>query len=94
MLKAKQQVDWLKSLNIPALNDMKLVIDQPDHKYKDWNEQLQKNQDKSLHQQSFEKFYQENKNRFIDKDKAKVYTQKQSQDQSPMFKSYTHAMQH
>lgn len=94
VLKARKQVEWLKSLNIPALNDMKLVIDQPDHKYKDWNEQLQKNQDKSLHQQSFEKFYQENKNRFMDKEKAKVHTQKQSQNQSPMFKSYTHAMQH
>ena len=45
-------------------------------------------------EQSFEKFYQENKNRFIDKDKAEVHTQKQSQNQSPMFKSYTHAMQH
>lgn len=66
VVKAKKQVNWLKSLNIPALNDMKLVIDQPDCKYKDWNEQLQKGQDQSLHQMTYEQYYQQNKDRFVE----------------------------
>lgn len=65
--KVKEKYDWLQSLNIPALRNMKLVIDQPPAKYKDWNEQLQKGQDRQLQRMSFEKFIQKNKERFSEK---------------------------
>lgn len=64
--KVKERYDWLRSLDIPALEKMKLVIDQPPLKYKDWNEQLQKNQDTKLRSMSYEDFMQRNKPRFVE----------------------------
>lgn len=88
VLEAKEQYDYLQLLNIPKLDKMKFVVDQPPMKYKDWNEQLQKGKDQELSTISFNQFKEIGQQRFPEKQPKHPKVTKQRQYpvyQTPQF---------